>query len=273
MTVAQRPKPATRPVPQAPRPAPPATRSLRSRILGRPALRPVTERPLVELRHVTKRYPNGKMALQDVDLVVPEGDFVFLVGPSGAGKSTLIKLLIRDELATSGDVILDEQNLARLRRRQVPRVRRRIGIIFQDYKLLPQKTVWENVAFALEVTGTPRKRIRPAVDRVLAVVGLTAQISQFPAQLSGGEQQRTAIARALVHDPRLIIADEPTGNLDPLISWEILQLLLRINELGVTVLMATHNAEVVTALRRRVVALEEGRIIRDEVGGAYHRED
>jgi cell division transport system ATP-binding protein len=155
----------------------------------------------------------------------------------------------------------------------VPKVRRKIGIVFQDFKLLPNKSVWENVAFALEVTGTPSRRIRPAVDRVLALVGLTAQAPQFPTQLSGGEQQRTAIARALVHDPRLIIADEPTGNLDPLISWEILQLLLRINELGVTVLMATHNADVVTALRKRVVALEEGRIIRDEVGGAYHRLD
>jgi cell division transport system ATP-binding protein len=176
-------------------------------------------------------------------------------------------------VASRGDVVLDGQDLARLPRRQVPRMRRKIGIIFQDFKLLPTKTVWENVSFALEVTGHPRRKIRPAVDRVLAIVGLTAQAKQVPAQLSGGEQQRTAIARALVHDPRLIIADEPTGNLDPLISWEILQLLLRINELGVTVLMATHNAEVVTALRKRVVALEEGRVIRDEVGGAYHRED
>jgi cell division transport system ATP-binding protein len=222
---------------------------------------------------VTKQYPNGKVALRDVDLVIPEGDFVFLVGPSGAGKSTLIKLLIRDEVATRGEVVLDGQDLARLSRRAVPKMRRKIGIIFQDFKLLPTKSVWENVAFAMDVTGTPRRQIRPAVDRVLAIVGLTAQARQIPAQLSGGEQQRTAIARALVHDPRLIIADEPTGNLDPLISWEILQLLLRINELGVTVLMATHNAEVVTALRKRVVALEEGRVIRDEVGGAYHRED
>ena len=208
-----------------------------------------------------------------MDLVVPEGDFVFLVGPSGAGKTTLIKLLIRDETPTQGEVIVDGQSLARMSRRQVPKVRRKIGIVFQDFKLLPGKSVYDNVAFALEVTGTPRKAIRPAVERVLSLVGLTAQARQLPTQLSGGEQQRTAIARALVHDPRLIIADEPTGNLDPLISWEILQLLLRINELGVTVLMATHNADVVTALRRRVVALEEGRIIRDEVGGAYHRED
>ena len=225
------------------------------------------------MHDVTMGYPNGNVALHDVDLVIPEGDFVFLVGPSGAGKSTLIRLLIRDEVATRGEVMLDGQNLARLKRRNVPKLRRRIGIVFQDYKLLPSKTVWENVAFALEVTGTPRRAIRPAVDRVLALVGLTAQASQLPTTLSGGEKQRTAIARALVHDPRIIIADEPTGNLDPLISWEILQLLLRINELGVTVLMATHNAEVVTALRRRVVALEEGRVIRDEIGGAYHRED
>ena len=252
---------------------PSATRSIRSRVLARTHQQASRERPLLVLHDVTMRYPNGNVALRDIDLVIPEGDFVFLVGPSGAGKSTLIKLLIRDEVATHGEVVLDGQDLARLPRRQVPRIRRKIGIVFQDFKLLPTKTVWENVAFALEVTGTPRRQITPAVDRVLALVGLTGQARQVPSQLSGGEQQRTAIARALVHDPRLIIADEPTGNLDPLISWEILQLLLRINELGVTVMMATHNAEVVTALRRRVVALEEGRVIRDEVGGAYHRED
>jgi cell division transport system ATP-binding protein len=255
-------------------PAPPPARSIRHRVMRRSVVDQATEdRAVLVLHDVTKRYPNGKLALREVDLIIPEGDFVFLVGPSGAGKSTLMKLLIRDEVATQGQVVLDGQDLARIPRRQVPKMRRKIGIVFQDFKLLPTKTVWENVAFALEVTGTPRSKIRPAVDRVLALVGLTAQARQIPAQLSGGEQQRTAIARALVHDPRIIIADEPTGNLDPLISWEILQLLLRINELGVTVLMATHNAEVVTALRKRVVALEEGRIIRDEVGGAYHRED
>ena len=230
-----------------------------------------TRKPVLVLNDVTKTYPNGRDALKDVDLVVPEGDFVFLVGASGAGKSTLMKLLIRDELATMGTVILDGDDLSRLPRRKVPHVRRKIGIFFQDFKLLPTKNVRENIAFALEVTGTPRRRIKPAVNRVLALVGLTAQAEQYPKQLSGGEQQRTAIARALVHDPRIIIADEPTGNLDPLISWEILQLLLRINELGVTVLMATHDADIVTALRKRVVALEEGRVIRDEVGGGYHR--
>jgi cell division transport system ATP-binding protein len=223
------------------------------------------------LHDVSMVYPNGKRALVDVDLVVPRGDFAFIVGPSGAGKTTLIKLLIRDEVATTGAVLLAGQDLAHLPRRQVPLMRRRIGIVFQDFKLLPSKTVRENVAFALEVTGTPRQQAAPIVERVLALVGLTGQAEQRPSQLSGGEQQRTAIARAMVHDPEIIIADEPTGNLDPLISWEILQLLLRINELGTTVLMATHNAEVVTALRRRVVALEEGRVVRDEVGG-YHRE-
>jgi cell division transport system ATP-binding protein len=230
-----------------------------------------TRRPVLVLNDVTKTYPNGRDALKDVDLVVPEGDFVFLVGASGAGKSTLMKLLIRDELPTRGTVTLDGDDVARLPRRKVPIVRRKIGIVFQDFKLLPRKTVRENIAFALDVTGTPRRKIRPAVDRVLALVGLTAQAEQYPNQLSGGEQQRTAIARALVHDPKIVIADEPTGNLDPLISWEILQLLLRINELGVTVLMATHDADIVTALRKRVVALEEGRVIRDEVGGGYHR--
>lgn len=224
----------------------------------------------IALHDVTKVYPNGKRALSEVDLVVPDGDFVFLVGPSGAGKTTLTRLLLRDELATSGLVFVDGQDLARLSRREVPRLRRRIGIVFQDFKLLPLKTVRENVAFALEVTGTPRSTIGPAVERALALVGLSGAAEQRPAQLSGGEQQRTAIARAMVHSPRIVIADEPTGNLDPLISWEILQLLLHINELGTTVLMASHNAEVVTALQKRVVALEEGRIVRDEVGG-YHR--
>jgi cell division transport system ATP-binding protein len=225
----------------------------------------------VSMSEVTKVYPNGKHAIEDIDLDVPEGDFVFLVGPSGAGKSTLIKLLVCDEIPTSGSVSVAGFDLDTIRRGDVPKLRRRIGIVFQDFRLLPRKTVRENVAFALEVTGAPRRSIQATVDRLLALVGLSAQADQRPGQLSGGEMQRAAIARAMVHDPELVIADEPTGNLDPLISWEIIQLLLRINEMGTTVLMATHNAEVVTALRKRVVALESGRIIRDEVGG-YHRE-
>jgi cell division transport system ATP-binding protein len=253
---------------------PPGGRPYGSPTLPFDASRPVAAVPVrdsVRIEGVTKTYPNGKDALLDVTLVIPEGDFVFLVGPSGAGKSTLIKLLVRDEKATTGTVQVAGHDLGRMKKRDVPLLRRRIGIVFQDFRLLPRKTVYENVAFALEVTGTPRSAVRPAVDRVLALVGLTGQATQRPEQLSGGEMQRTAIARAMVHDPRLIIADEPTGNLDPLISWEIIQLLLRINEMGTTVLMATHDAEVVTALRRRVVALEDGRIVRDEVGG-YHRE-
>jgi cell division transport system ATP-binding protein len=234
---------------------------------------PVPGRIVLAMQGVTKSYPNGRVALRGVDLTIPDGDFVFLVGPSGAGKSTVIKLLIRDELPTKGVVLLDGRDLGRLKRREVPKLRRKIGIVFQDFKLLPNMTVRDNVGFALEVTGTRRREIDVAVDRVLRVVGLTGQADQLPSQLSGGEQQRTAIARALVHNPRLFIADEPTGNLDPLISWEIIQLLLRINELGVTVLMATHNAEVVTAVRKRVVALENGRIVRDELGAAYHREN
>ena len=249
------------------------THRLPARTRSRPTDVATDGLPTLALRGVTKTYPNGKVALREVNLTVPEGDFVFLVGPSGAGKSTLIRLVIREELATKGKVMLEGRDLARLKRRDIPRIRRRIGIVFQDFKLLPNKSVRDNVAFALEVTGTPRSRIGPAVDRVLGVVGLSAQADQRPGELSGGEQQRTAIARALVHDPRLFIADEPTGNLDPLISWEIIQLLLRINEMGVTVLMATHNAEVVTALRKRVIGLEDGRVVRDEMGGAYHRED
>ena len=225
----------------------------------------------MRLGGVDKTYKNGKEALINVDLFIPEGDFIFLVGPSGAGKSTLIKLLVRDEKASNGEVEVAGYDLNRIKKKEVPLLRRKIGIVFQDFRLLPRKTVYENVAFALEVTGTPSSQIDLAVERALALVGLTEQAEQRPDQLSGGEMQRTAIARAMVHDPRLIIADEPTGNLDPLISWEIIQLLLRINEMGTTVMMATHDAEVVTALRRRVVALEDGRVVRDEVGG-YHRE-
>ena len=226
-------------------------------------------RPAVDLRDVSKVYANGRQALAEVDLTIPAGDFVFLVGPSGAGKTTLIRLLLRDELPTTGLIRVGSYEVSAMRSRDIPRLRRHIGTVFQDFKLLPRKTVRENVAFALEVTGSPRRLVSTAVDRVLELVGLTAQAEQRPAQLSGGEQQRTAIARAMVHQPRVFIADEPTGNLDPLISWEIIRLLLHINELGTTVLMATHNAEVVTALRKRVVALDEGRVVRDAVGG-YH---
>ena len=224
---------------------------------------------MITLDDVSKRYPNGTFALRDVDLEIAAGDFVFLVGSSGAGKSTLIRLLIREELPTTGRVVVDGDDVARMPRGRVPKLRRRIGVVFQDFKLLPRRTVYENVAFALVVTGHGGKALRDDTDRVLSLVGLAPRRDHFPDQLSGGEQQRVAIARALVNRPRILIADEPTGNLDPVTSWEIIKLLTRVNELGTTLLIATHNAEIVNALRRRVVHLDHGRVVRDEREGLY----
>ena len=228
--------------------------------------------PVISMVDVGMTYPNGKVALFDVNVDIPEGDFVFLVGPSGAGKSTFIRLLIREQLPTAGRVVVAGRDLASMRRSQVPALRRRIGIVFQDFRLLPAKTVYENVAFALEVTGATKAEIRMRVPRLLNLVGLHEHDDHLPAQLSGGEQQRTAIARALVHDPAMLIADEPTGNLDPVTSWDLIQLLIQINAMGTTVLMATHNQEIVNAMRRRVLALEHGTLVRDESGAAYERE-
>jgi cell division transport system ATP-binding protein len=228
--------------------------------------------PVISMVDVGMTYPNGKVALTDVTVSIPRGDFVFLVGPSGAGKSTFIRLLIREQLPTHGQVRVAGRDLLRMRRSQVPALRRRIGIVFQDFRLLPNKTVWENVAFALEVTGAPGATIRRRVPQLLNLVGLHDHAHHLPTQLSGGEQQRVAIARALVHDPAILIADEPTGNLDPVTSWEIIQLLIQINQLGTTVLMATHNQEIVNAMRRRVLALEGGMLVRDESTAAYERE-
>jgi cell division transport system ATP-binding protein len=224
---------------------------------------------LITLDDVSKRYPNGTYALRDVDLQIDGGDFVFLVGSSGAGKSTLIRLLIREELPSTGRVVVDGDDVAHLARGSVPKLRRKVGVVFQDFKLLPTKTVAENVAFALVVTGHEGPIVREETERVLSLVGLSQRRAHFPDQLSGGEQQRTAIARALVNRPRILIADEPTGNLDPVTSWEIIKLLTRVNELGTTMVMATHNAEIVNALRRRVVHLDHGRVVRDEREGLY----
>ena len=241
--------------------------------LERPATRVEADtKPVISMVDVGMTYPNGKVALTDVNVLIPAGDFVFLVGPSGAGKSTFIRLLIREQMPTAGRVVVAGRDLARMRRRDVPRLRRRIGIVFQDFRLLPAKTVFENVAFALEVTGSSRADIRRRVPQLLNLVGLHEHDEHLPTQLSGGEQQRVAVARALVHDPAMLIADEPTGNLDPVTSWEIIQLLIQINELGTTVLMATHNQEIVNAMRRRVLALEHGTLVRDESGAAYERE-
>lgn len=228
------------------------------------------KRPIISLQHVWKRYPNGTEALKDVCLTVPEGDFVFLVGPSGAGKSTLVRLLVREERPTQGKIFVHGLELGRMPRRKLPRFRRQVGLVFQDFKLLPRLTVYENVAFALRVLGESNRLIEQRVGEALETVGLANKQLKYPRELSGGEQQRVATARALVHAPRLIVADEPTGNLDPATAWEIMQLFLRINAAGSTLIMATHNREIVDLLRRRVVAIENGQIVRDDRSGRYH---
>jgi cell division transport system ATP-binding protein len=227
-------------------------------------------RLLISFQHVWKRYPNGTEALKDINLDVPEGDFLFLVGPSGAGKSSMIRLLIREERPTRGKIYVDRSELGRMRRKDLPFFRRKVGLVFQDFKLLPTLTVYENVAFALRVLGEPTRVTRTKVREALETVGLSHKETKYPRELSGGEQQRVAIARALVHKPRLIVADEPTGNLDPATAWEIMQLFLQINARGSTVVMATHNREIVDLLRRRVVAIEAGQIARDDRAGKYH---
>ncbi|MDD4237593.1 MAG: cell division ATP-binding protein FtsE [Desulfotomaculaceae bacterium] len=227
---------------------------------------------MIQLYNVTKTYDNGVKALSDVTLRIHKGEFVFLVGPSGAGKSTLTKLLSREELPSRGQVILDGKSLIRMRPGEVPYLRRKIGMVFQDFRLLPQKTVFENVAFALEVIGASKKDIHKSVPKVLSMVGLPDKAGVFPNHLSGGEQQRVSIARALVNNPFLIIADEPTGNLDPETSWDLMKLLLDINLRGTTVIMATHACDIVDALKKRVLELTGGKLVRDEKEGAYRCE-
>ncbi len=229
-------------------------------------------RPVISFHGVSKVYPNGTEALRDVDLAIHQGDFCFLVGASGAGKSTLVRLLIRDEAPSTGRIFVEGQEISRMSRRKLPKLRRKFGIVFQDYKLLSRRTVAQNVAFALQVTRPGQRHLREKVEEVLWIVGLEDKLDTFPDELSGGEQQRVAIARALVHRPRIFLADEPTGNLDPDTSWGIVQLLLQINHRGTTVLMATHNREVVDLVRRRVIAIDGGRVVRDEAEGQYMRE-
>lgn len=225
---------------------------------------------MIVFDHVTKRYGKDVVAVHDVCLNVPRGEFLSLVGRSGAGKSTLLKLLIGEEQPTEGKVLFKETDVGTLKPHEFPRHRRRIGVVFQDFKLLNARTVHENIAFAMEVVGKRTREIRDVVPQVLKLVGLAAYADRFPRELSGGEKQRVAIARSLVHDPDLIIADEPTGNLDPVTSWDIIRLLVRINELaGTGVILATHDKDIVNALRKRVVVIESGRITRDDAEGRY----
>lgn len=224
---------------------------------------------MIQLLNVTKIYPNGVCALDDLTVKIDKGEFVFLVGPSGAGKSTFIKLLIREELPTKGQILVSGKSILRLRKSEVAKLRRNIGIVFQDFRLLTDRTVFENVAFAMEVLEHSKKEIKAKVPTVLEMVGLDGKEGYFPHQLSGGEQQRVAIARAVVNGPRLLIADEPTGNLDPDTSWEIMELLSDINLRGTTVVMATHARNIVNKMRKRVIALGRGRLVRDELEGGY----
>jgi cell division transport system ATP-binding protein len=224
---------------------------------------------MIQLIGVSKVYPNGFEALGSINIHIGKEEFVFIVGPSGSGKTTLMKLLYREELPTSGQVIIDKINVAELRSYQIPYLRRNMGVVFQDFKLLPKRTVWENIAFAMQVVGRPRSVIRRHVSLALELVGLQKKSDSFPADLSGGEQQRACIARAIVNNPPLLIADEPTGNLDPATSWEIINLLDKINKRKTTVIVTTHNKNIVDIMRKRVIALESGRIIRDEQLGVY----
>jgi cell division transport system ATP-binding protein len=228
--------------------------------------------PIVELRDATVVYPGGHVGLERVSLQIGRGEFAFVVGPTGCGKSTLIKLLIRELEPASGKVLIAGRDINALRPRRVPLLRRRIGTVFQDFKLLPNRTVYDNVAYALQVIGAPRSQIRRQVPEIIRLVGLQAKVKNYPDQLSGGEQQRVSIARAFVNHPPLLLADEPTGNLDPVTSIGIMQLLYRINRTGTTVLVVTHDRDMVDKMRRRVIALEEGRLIRDHAVSGYSHE-
>lgn len=224
---------------------------------------------MIQMNNVVKKYPNGVVAVNGITIDIKKGEFVYVVGPSGAGKSTFIKLMYREEKPTSGDVLINNINLRTLKNSKVPFLRRQLGVVFQDFKLLPRLTVYENVAFAMEVIEEQPKVIRKRVMEVLELVGLKHKVRMFPSELSGGEQQRVAIARSIVNRPKVMIADEPTGNLDPETSWEIMNIFEEINRQGTTIVMATHNREIVNTIRKRVIAIEGGMIARDEYGGDY----
>ena len=225
---------------------------------------------MIELWNVNKTYETGNKALRNINITVEDGEFVFIIGRSGSGKSTLLKLLLKEVEPTSGKIIVNDMNLGKMPRRYIPKYRRRLGMIFQDFRLLKDRNVYENVAFAQRVIGRPTRVIRRRVPEVLQEVGLAEKYKSFPDELSGGEQQRVALARALVNRPDILLADEPTGNLDPKTSEEIMKLLEQINERGTTVLVVTHNKEIVNAMKKRVVTMHDGVIVSDEKEGEYH---
>ncbi|MDF2569874.1 MAG: ftsE [Sporomusa sp.] len=228
---------------------------------------------MIYMSDVSKVYSNGSVALADVSVEIGKGDFVFVVGPSGAGKSTFIKLIFREELPTNGRLVVNGRNVVDMIPKEVPYLRRGLGIVFQDYRLLPNKTVYDNVAFAMQVIESSRREIQKRVHNVLDLVGLRHKVRTYPSELSGGEQQRVAIARAIVNNPVVVIADEPTGNLDPDTSWDIMKVFDTINKAGTTIVMATHDKTVVDAMKKRVIAIEQGRIVRDQVKGVYGYEN
>ncbi len=228
---------------------------------------------IIKMKDVSKIYENGTIALDHVDIGIEKGEFVFIVGASGAGKSTFIRMLFREVLPTEGALEVNGRDVLKLSPREVPYLRRGLGVIFQDYRLLPEKTVYENVAFAMQVIEAPRRTMQKSVNSVLEVVGLKDKCKCFPSQLSGGEQQRVAIARAIVNNPAIVIADEPTGNLDPETSWGIMDIFRRINLSGTTIVMATHDKTIVDTMKKRVIAIEDGRIVRDEAKGVYGYEN
>lgn len=224
---------------------------------------------MIEMQDVYKQYPNGVRAVNGIDIHIKQGEFVYVVGPSGAGKSTFIKMMYREEVPTSGAIIINGVNLSKLRPKKVPLLRRNIGVVFQDFKLLTKLNVYENVAFTLEVIEESPKYIKKAVMETLELVGLKHKWKAFPNELSGGEQQRISIARSIVNSPKVVIADEPTGNLDPDTTWEIMKIFKEINNRGTTVVMATHNKDIVNTIKHRVIAIEGGKIVRDEQRGDY----
>ena len=228
---------------------------------------------MIELKHVTKEYSKGNAALNDVSVKIEQGEFVFIVGDSGSGKSTLIRLIMKELTPTEGTIIVNGQNLNRMRRKHVAKYRRGLGVVFQDFRLLKDRNIYENIAFALRVTETPNKVIKKKVPAALSLVGLAQKYKSYPKELSGGEQQRVAIARAIVNEPAILLADEPTGNLDPTNSWEIMSLLKEANERGTTVLVVTHNQEIVNEMNERVITMKQGVIVSDEKKGGYFDED